>query len=203
MLRPIRSILGTALFLALAFVAPLRSQSGGLDLDLALRHGSFPKALLKGCDKLSSTAVDFDGSGDPFHVEWWRCGSRTPNRKTGSFPVHYVVIRPPAGTSAVLGVTLTNAGNSDEYFIDRLQLIDDPLTSRQLLSVSAKYYEDRQPHEDRQDQENHRGKIDCLLGRVADRLECSRAPESQYSAQQELRPHEKSFLRRFDEYISQ
>jgi len=195
MLRPMRSILGTALFFALAFlvVVPLHSQSS--DLELALRHGSFPKAFLKGCDKLSTTAVDFDGSGDPFHVEWWRCGSRTPNRRTGSFPVHYVVIRPPAGKSAGLGVTLTNAGNSDEYFIDRLQLIDDSLSSRQLLSVSAKYYEDRQGQEDQ--------KIDCILGRVADRLDCSRAPESQYSAQQELRPHEKSLLRRFDEYISQ
>lgn len=189
MLHPMRSILGTALFLALAFVVPLRSQSA--DLELALRHGSFPRAFLKGCDKLSTTAVDFDGSGDPFHVEWWRCGSKTPNRRTGSFPVHYVVIRPPDGTSAVFGVTLTNAGNSDQYFIDRLQLIDDPLNSRQLLSVSARYYEDQQ------------GKIDCILGRVAGRLDCSRAPESQYSAQQELRPHEKSFLRRFDEYITQ
>lgn len=195
MLRPIRSILGTALFFALAFVAPLRSQSG--DLDLALRHGSFPQALLKGCDKLSSTAVDFDGSGDPFHVEWWRCGSRTPNRKTGSFPVHYVVVRPPAGKSAVLGVTLTNAGDSDEYFIDRLQLVDDPLSSRQLLSVSARYYEDQPGRQD------HQGKSECILGRVADGLDCSRAPESQYSAQQELRPHEKSFLRRLDDYISQ
>ena len=192
MLHAMRSTLGAALFLALVLlvcVAPLHSQSG--ELELAPRHGPFPKAFLKGCAKLSSTAVDFDGSGDQFHVEWWRCGSRTPNRRTGSFPVHYVVIQPPAGKSPALAVTLTNAGSSDEYFIDRLQLIDVPLSSRQLLSVSARYYEDQQ------------GKIDCVLGRVADQLDCSPSPEPQYSAQQELRPHEKSFLRKLDEYISQ
>jgi len=189
MLYPMRSTLGALLLLAFVFVAPLHSQSG--ELELAPRHGPFPKAFLKGCVKLSATAVDFDGSGDRFQVEWWRCGSRTPNRRTGSFPVHYVLIRPPAGKSPALGVTLSNAGNSDEYYIDRLQLIDVPLSSRQLLFVSASYYEDQ------------RGKIDCILARVADELECSPAPEPQYSAQQELRPHEKSFLRKFDEYISQ
>ncbi len=189
MFHPVRSALAAALFLALVFVAPLRSQSG--EPELAPRHGAFPKAFLKGCDQLSTTAVDFDGSGDPFHVEWWRCGSRTPNRRTGSFPVHYVLIRPPAGKSPALGVTLSNTGKSDEYFIDRLQLIDIPLSSRQLLFISAKYYEDRQ------------GKIDCMLGRAADRLQCSASPESQYSARQELRPHEKSFFRKLDDYISQ
>ena len=192
MLLPMRSTLGAALLLALAFlvcVAPLHSQSG--ELELAPRHGPFPKAFLKGCAKLSATAVDFDGYGDRFHVEWWRCGSRTPNRRTGAFPVHYVLILPPAGKSPALGVTLSNAGNSDDYFIDRLQLIDVPLSSRQLLLVSARHYEDQQ------------GKIDCILGRVADHLECSPSPEPQYSAQQELRPHEKSFLRKLDEYISQ
>jgi len=194
MLHPMRSTFGAGLFLALAFlvcVAPLHSQSG--ELELAPRHGPFPKAFLKGCVKLSATAVDFDGSGDQFHVEWWRCGSRTPNRKTGSFPVHYVLIRPPASKSPALGVTLSNAGNSDEYFIDRLQLIDVPLSSRQLLFVSASYYQDQQGQ----------GKIDCTLARVGGQLECSPSPEPQYSAQQDLRPHEKSFLRKFDEYISQ
>jgi hypothetical protein len=192
MLLPMRSTLGAALLLALAFlvcVAPLHSQSG--ELELAPRHGPFPKAFLKGCAKLSATAVDFDGSGNRFQVEWWRCGSRAPNRRTGAFPVHYVLIRPPAGKSPALGVTLSNAGNSDDYFIDRLQLIDVPLSSRQLLLVSARHYEDQQ------------GKIDCILGRVADHLECSPSPEPQYSAQQELRPREKSFLRKLDEYISQ
>jgi hypothetical protein len=184
-----RTALAAALFLALPLVAPLRSQSG--EPELASRHGAFPKTFLRGCDKLSATAIDFDGSGDPFHVEWWRCGPRTPNRRTGSFPVHYVVIRPPAGKSPALGVTLTNAGNSDEYFIDRLQLIDVPRSSRQLLLVSASSYEDRE------------SKADCMLARVAGQLECSPPPESQYSAQQELRPHEKSFLRKLDEYISQ
>jgi len=184
-----RSTLAAALFLAFVLVAPLRSQSS--ESELAPRHGAFPKTFLKGCDKLSATAVDFDGSGDPFHVEWWRCGPKAPNRRTGSFPVHYVVIRPPAGKSPALAVTLSNAGNSDEYFIDRLRLIDLPLSSRQLLFVSARYYEYRQ------------GQADCLLGRVADQLDCSAVPEPQYSAQQELRPHEKSFLRKLDEYISQ
>ena len=99
---------------------------------------------MKGCVKLSATAVDFDGSGDQFHVEWWRCGSRTPNLRTGSFPGRMFWIRPPAGKSPALGVTLSNAGNSDEYFIDRLQLINVPLSSRQLLFVSTRYYEDQQ-----------------------------------------------------------
>jgi len=198
MLHPGRSTLAAVFLLALIFAAPLRSQSG--EPELAPRHGAFPKAFLKGCDKLSTTAVDFDGSGNPFHVEWWRCGSKTPNRRTGSFPVHYVLIRPPAGKSPALAVTLSNAGNSDEYFIDRLQLIDVPLTSRQMLFVSARYYDDQ--HSDEQS-EGQQSKIDCLLGRVADQLQCSASGESQYSAQQELRPHEKSFLRKLDEYISQ
>ena len=59
--------------------------------------------------------------------------------------------------------------------------------------VSASYYEDQQGQ----------GKIDCTLARVAGQLERSPSPEPQYSAQQDLRPHEKSFLRKFDEYISQ
>lgn len=189
MLHPMRLTLGAVLFLALLFVAPLHSQSG--ELELAPRHGSFPKAFLKGCARLSTSAIDFDGSGDLFHVEWWRCGSKTPNPRTGSFPVHYVLIQPPVGKSPALGVTLSNAGNSDEYFIDRLQLIDVPRSSRQLLSISARYYGDQQ------------GEVDCILGRVADRLDCSASPESQYSARQELRPHEKSFFRKLDEYVSQ
>ena len=82
-----RSTLGAALFLAFVFfvcVAPLHSQSG--ELELAPRHGPFPRAFLKGCAKLSATAVDFDGSGDRFQVEWWRCGPRTPNRQDRGFP---------------------------------------------------------------------------------------------------------------------
>ena len=183
------STLGTVSILVLLFSAPLHSQAS--DQELASRHGVFPKAFLKGCDKLSTTAVDFDGTGNSYHVEWWRCGSRNPNRKTGFFPVHYVLIRPPSGKSPALGITLSNSGSSDEYFIDRLQLIDLPSSSRQLLFVSAKYYEPKH------------GTVHCLVERVADQLECFPSPEPQYSAQQQLRPHEKSFLRKLDEYITQ
>lgn len=169
--------------------ARLYSQSG--DQGLAARNGVLAKAFLKGCDRLTSTSVDFDGAGDPYRVEWWRCGPRSPNRKTGYFPVHYVVIRPPNSKPPMLGITLSNSGSSDDYFIDQLQLIHVPLSSRQLLLVSGRHYETEE------------GTIDCLVGVVADHLECSPPSEPRYSAQQRLRPHEKSFLRKLDEYLTE
>jgi hypothetical protein len=177
---------GTVLIVVVLFSIPLYSQS---DQEWALRNGELAKVFLKGCDKLTTTAVDFDGSGNSYRVEWWRCGPKNPNPKRGFFPVHYVVIQPPNGRSPVLGITLSNSGSSDEYFIDQLELIGLPSSSRQLLLVSGRYYQAQQ------------GTIDCLVEYVADQLQCSPSSESRYSVQRHLRPHEKSFLRMLDEYF--
>ena len=186
-----RWALGTLLIIFIVGV-PLDSRSG--DQEMNERHGLLAKAFLKGCDELTTTPVDFDGSGDFYHVEWWRCGSKNPNPKTGNFPVHYVLIRPPKGASPMLGVTVSNAGSSDEYFIDQLQLVRLPANSRQLLLVSGRYY----------DGAEQKRTIDCLVERIADQLECSpSSPESGYSAQQSLRVHEKGFFRKLDEYLTQ
>jgi len=179
-----------ALLTAVILLSSLTLYSQSDDQELSPRNGLPANAFLKGCDKLTSTAVDFDGGGDSYRVEWWRCGPRAPNLKTGYFPVHYVVIRPPNNKPPMLGITLSNSGSSDEYFIDRLQLIDVPLSSRQLLLVSGRHYESGQ------------SRVDCIVGRAADRWQCVPPPALRASAL-ELRPHEKSFLRKIDEYLTE
>jgi hypothetical protein len=84
---------GIILIVVFLFTANLYSQSS--NQELTRRDGMLAKALLKGCNKLTTAAVDFDGNDDPYQIEWWRCGSKNPNRETGRFPVHYVLIRLP------------------------------------------------------------------------------------------------------------
>ena len=89
--------LGTVLIavFVLAFSANVRA--GENDYELTLRQGVPAKVILKGCHKLESIAVDFDGNGDPYQAQWWRCGSSNPNRKKGRFPINYILIQPPRG----------------------------------------------------------------------------------------------------------
>jgi hypothetical protein len=157
--------------------------------DLTLRYGVLAKVFLKTCQRLTTTAVDFDGTGDTYRVEWWRCGPKNPNWNTGEFPVHYIQIRPPDNKSQASALTLGNSGVSDEYFIDHVNLIDFPGGSRQLLLISGKYYEGDQ------------NRIQCVLERVEDQLQCSASIETRYYPQQELRVHEKSLFRNVEEYL--
>src|SRR5207302_2731904 len=69
----------------LAFSANLRS--GANDYELTPRQGVPARVILKGCHKLESIAVDFDGNGDPYQAQWWRCGPQSPNWKKGRFPI--------------------------------------------------------------------------------------------------------------------
>jgi hypothetical protein len=178
---------GTVLFVCFLFTASLYPQSS--NRELTRRDGLLAKVFLKACDKLTSTAVDFDGSGDPYQVEWWRCGSRNPNWEAGQFPLHYVLIRPPKNKTQALALALSNSGSSDEYFIDQLQLIDIPLGSRQLLLISGKYYETNQ------------GMIHCVLERVDEQFQCSVSIQPPYYTQLQLRVHEKGLLRKVGEYF--
>jgi len=177
---------GTVVILFI-FAASLYPQSSYRDL--TRRQGVLAKVFLKACDKLTTTPVDFDGTGDAYQVEWWRCGSKKPNWNIGEFPVHYVLIRPPKNKSHVRAFTLGNSGTSDEYFIDRLDLIDIPGGSRQLLLISGKYYETDQ------------GTIQCVLARVEDDFQCSASIEPHYYTQQPLRVHEKNLFRKVDDYL--
>jgi hypothetical protein len=182
-----RWALGIVLIILFLFPESMYPQSS--NQELTRRDGVLAKAFLKACDKLTTAAVDFDGTGDPYQVEWRRCGSRNPNWGTGRFPVHYVLIRPPKSKWQVLPLTLSNSGSSDEYFIDQLHLIDIPDGSRQLLLISGKYYESDQ------------GTIQCLLERVADQFQCSSPIEPRYSTERQLRVH-KSLVRKLNEYLS-
>jgi hypothetical protein len=178
---------GIVLIVLFLFTASLYPQSS--NRELTRRDGVAAKVFLKTCDKLTAAAVDFDGTGDPYQAEWWRCGSKNPNWETGQFPVHYVLIRPPKNKSEVLALTLSNSGSSDEYFIDQLHLIAIPADSRQLLFISGKYYETDQ------------GTIQCVLERVADQFQCSASIEPRYSTERQLRVH-KSVLRKLDQYLN-
>jgi hypothetical protein len=177
---------GMALIVLFTFTPSMYPQSS--NQELTRRYGVLANAFLKACEKLTTAAVDFDGSGDPYQVEWWRCGSRNPNRKTGQLPVHYVLIKPPKNKWQMLPLTLSNSGGSDEYFIDRLYLVDIPVSSRRLLLIAGKYYQADQ------------GTIQCLLERVADQFQCSPI-EPRYSIERPLRVH-KSLLRKLDEYLN-
>jgi len=181
--------LGTILIavFVLAFSANLRS--GENDYELTLRQGVPAKVILKGCHKLESIAVDFDGNGDPYQAQWWRCGSPNPNRKKGRFPINYVLIQPPRGEAGRSGATLTNSGNSDEYFIEQPQKITVGPDSRQLLLISGRYYDADE------------GKTSCLLGPVGEQFDCWPSLETA-RVMEESAHKQKSLFRKVDEFLS-
>jgi hypothetical protein len=174
----------TILILAFSFAFSANLRSGVNDYELTPRQGVPARVMLKGCHKLESIAVDFDGNGDPYQAQWWRCGSQNPNRKKGRFPISYVLIQPPRSKAGSSGITLSNSGSSDEYFIEQPQRIKVESDSRELLLVSGRYYESNQ------------GKSECLLGPVGGQFEC------QPSAGANSRKQEKSLLRRVDDFLT-
>lgn len=175
-----------AVFL-LVFSANLRS--GVNDFELTPRNGVPATVILKGCHKLESMDVDFDGNGDPYQAQWWRCGSSNPNPKKGRFPISYVLIQPPSGKTGRAGVTLTNSGNSDEYFIEQPQKVTLASDSRELLLISGRYYDSDQ------------GKTSCLLGSVGEQFDCWPSPEST-RVMEELSHRQKSLFRKVDDFLS-
>jgi hypothetical protein len=180
-----RWVAGLLFVVVFQLASSLYAQSSGGEL--ALHEGMLASVFLKTCDKLTTAAVDFDGTGDRYQVEWWRCGSKKPDLDAGQFPIHYILIRPPRNKWQQLAVTLANSGNSDEYFIDQLHLI--PAGSRQLLLISSKYYDP-----------DH-GAFQCVLERTDDQFQCSSSIEYRYSTQLELRVHEKSILTKVEDYL--
>src|SRR5438309_8287581 len=114
--------LGTVLIAIFIFAFSANLRSGTNDFELTPRQGVPARVMLKGCHKLESFAVDFEGNGDPYQAQWWRCGS--PNRKKGRFPINYVLVQPPRSKDRTATITLTNAGSSAEYFIEQPQKID-------------------------------------------------------------------------------
>ena len=184
---PLCRVPGTVLIVFLLFTANLYPQSS--NLDLTRHNGLIAKAFLKSCERLTTVAVDFDGDGAPYQVEWWRCGSRNPNWEKGRFPVHYVLIRPPKNKWQVTPFSLSNTGSSDEYFIDQLRLIDIPIGARQLLAISGTYYKSDQ------------GTIQCVLERVADQFQCSASIDPHYASERLLRVH-RSLLRELEIFLN-
>src|SRR4029077_4702748 len=130
---------GTVLIAVFVFAFSANLRSGTNDFELTPRHGVPARAILRGCHKLESIAVDFDGNGDPYQAQWWRCGSSNPNRKKGRFPINYVLIQPPRGKAGGSAITLTNSGSSDEYFIEQPQKITLESGSRQFLLITSRY----------------------------------------------------------------
>jgi hypothetical protein len=170
-----------------AFSARLWSATD--DFELTPRNGVPAKVLLKGCHKLETIAVDFDGSGDPYQAQWWRCGPAGPNRKKGRFPINYVLIQPPKSEPGRSGITLTNSGRSDEYFIEQPQKITMGPGSRQVLLISGRYYDTEQ------------GKTSCLLGPVGGQFDCWPSVETA-KIMEESSHRPKSFFRKMDEFLS-
>jgi hypothetical protein len=181
--------LGTVLIAVFVLVFSTKLRSGVNNFELTPRNGVPPKVILRGCHKLESMTVDFDGNGDPYQAQWWRCGSPSPNPKKGRFPISYVLIQPPRGKTGRGGVTLTNSGNSDEYFIEQPQKIVLASDSRQLLLISGRYYDSEQ------------GKTSCLLGPVGEQFDCWPSPESA-RVMEENAHKQKSLLRRVDDFLS-
>ena len=170
----------------LAFGAKVRA--GENDYELTLRQGVPAKVMLKGCHKLESIAVDFDGNGDPYQVQWWRCGSSSPNLKKGRFPISYVLIQPARGKTG-RSATLTNSGNSDEYFIEQPQKITPRPGSRQLLLISGRYYDVDE------------GTTSCLLEPVGEQFDCRPSLETA-RVMDENSHKQKSLFRKVDEFLS-
>jgi hypothetical protein len=183
---------GTLLIIVFVLACSANVRSATDDFELTPRHGVPAKVILRGCHKLESITVDFDGNGDPYQAQWWRCGSQNPNRKKGRFPISYVLIRPPHGKLGGSAITLTNSGNSDEYFIEEPQKINiEPGPgSRQLLLVSGRYYD---PDE---------GKTSCLLGPVGEQFQCWPSDERERLVEESSHKREKSLFRKVDEFLS-
>ena len=163
--------------------------SGSNDYELTPRHLEPPKALLKTCHRLEKVTVDFDGNGDPYSAQWWRCGPSNPNWKKGRFPINYVVIRPPRDKAFESATTLSNSGSSDEYFLERPQIIDVGQGGREALLISGHYYAASQD------------KSSCLLGPVEGEFACLPGEETARLVEQP--PHaQKSLFRKVDEFRS-
>jgi hypothetical protein len=175
-------------FCLFAFSANLRSE--GNDYELTPRHGVPARVFLKGCHKLATSAIDFDGNGDAYQVEWWRCGSKNPNWKRGRFPIHYVVVKPPQSKQGSSAITLSNAGSSDQYFMEEPQTINIEPGPGQLLLVSGRYYDTDQ------------GKTSCLLGPVGEQFECRPYRENERIVELSSRKHEKGLFRKIDDFLA-
>ena len=180
---------GTVLIAVFVFVFSANLRSRTNDFELTPRHGVPARAILRGCHKLESIAVDFDGNGDPYQAQWWRCGSSNPNRKKGRFPINYVLIQPPRGKAGGSAITLTNSGSSDEYFIEQPQKINMERGSRELLLVSGRYYDSDQ------------GKTSCLLGPVGEQFECWPSPETERIVE-ESSHKQRSLFRKVDDFLT-
>ena len=178
---------GTVWFAVLVFAFSANLRSGTNDFELTPRHGVPARVMLRGCHKLESIAVDFDGNGDPYEAQWWRCGS--PNRKKGRFPINYVLVQPPRNKVGRSPITLSNAGSSDEYFIEQPQKITLEPGPRQLLLVSGRYYDAEQ------------GKTSCLLGPVGEEFECWPSPETEKIVE-ESSHRQKSLFRKVDDFLT-
>lgn len=163
--------------------------SGANDYELTPRHLAPPKVLLKACHRLENIAVDFDGNRDPYHAQWWRCGASSPNPKKGRFPINYVVIRPPQDKVGELPITFSNSGSSDEYFLEKPQIINVGPAGREALLISGRHYAADQD------------KSSCLLGPVDGEFECL-SPEETAKLVEEASHVQKSFFRKLDEFLS-
>jgi hypothetical protein len=181
---------GTVLILVFVFAFSANLRSEGNDYELTPRTGVPARIFLKGCHKLASTAIDFDGNRDPYQVEWWRCGSKNPNRKQGRFPIHYVVVKPPQSKLGRSAITLSNAGSSDQYFMEAPQTVNIEPGPGQLLLISARYYDTDQ------------GKASCLLGPVGEQFECWPSRENERIVELNSRKHEKSLFRKIDDLLA-
>jgi hypothetical protein len=183
-MRRAPGILFTIIFV---FACGANLRAGTNNLELTPRNGVPARVMLKGCHKLESIAVDFNGDGDPYQAQWWRCGS--PNRKRGRYPVNYVLVQPPRDKGEATAITLSNAGSSDEFFIEQPQKIDLEPGSRQLLLVSGRYYHSEE------------GKTSCLLGPVGEGFECWPTPETEKIV--EASSHkQKSLFRKVDDFLT-
>ena len=181
---------GTVLLVAFVFAFSANLRSEGNDYELTPRTGVPARIFLKGCHKLANTAIDFDGNRDPYQVEWWRCGSKNPNWKQGRFPIHYVVVKPPQSKLGRSAITLSNAGSSDQYFMEAPQTVNIEPGPGQLLLISARYYDADQ------------GKASCLLGPVGEQFECWPSRENERIVELNSHKHEKSLFRKIDDLLA-
>ena len=181
--------LSPVFFTIFVFAFGVNLWSGANDYELTPRHLVPPRALLKACHKLENIPVDFDGNGDPYHAQWWRCGSSSPNLKKGRFPINYVVIQPPKDKAGESATTLTNSGRSDEYFLERPQIIKVGSGTREALLISGRYYDADQD------------KASCLLGPVGNEFECWPSQETAKLVEQSSHI-QKSLFRKLDEFLS-
>ena len=81
-----------------AFSANLRS--GTNDVELTPRSGVPARVMLKGCHKLESIAVDFDGNGDPYYGS--RYYYRRPYYRRPALSIGRHIVPSPARQLATL-----------------------------------------------------------------------------------------------------